>query len=129
MCPAMITYTEFVRRRVNEFKEAVTSLLIRLGVLPNAITFTGFLFACIAGVSFALGRFPFGGLMILFGGACDIFDGAVAKRSGRTSPFGEFFDSCLDRYSDIALLGGAGVYYAARGSLRNVVLSVLAIAG
>ncbi len=125
----MHTYTGFCRRAVNAFKHWITRLLLRAGVHPDAITFTGFIFSCLAAAAFATGRFPWGGLMIFFAGACDIFDGAVAKESGRVSAFGAFFDSCLDRYSDILLLGGAGIYYAAHGPLRNVILAVLATGG
>ncbi|MCX6356516.1 MAG: CDP-alcohol phosphatidyltransferase family protein [Candidatus Aureabacteria bacterium] len=125
----MMTYTEFVRRGVNRFKDSVISLLVRRGISANAITFIGFLLSCLAGVSFALGIFPLGGFMILFAGACDIFDGAVAKRTGTVSPFGGFLDSCLDRYSDVVLLGGAGFYYAVHGPVRNVALAVLSIGG
>lgn len=125
----MMTYTEFVRRAVNRLKDRITAALVRLGVSANAVTLTGFLLSCLAGASFALGRFPLGGVLILCAGACDVFDGAVAKRTGRVTAFGGFLDSCLDRYSDIALLGGAGLYYAAHGPLRNTVLALLATGG
>jgi phosphatidylglycerophosphate synthase len=125
----MRTYTSFFRRHINSFKASVTERLVRTRIPANAITFAGFLFAGIGGLSFATGRFPAGGLMILLAGSCDIFDGAVAKRSGRVTTFGSFFDSCLDRYSDVFLLGGAAYYYAVHGPLRNVALAVLAIGG
>jgi len=125
----MMTYTEFARRCVNSFKETLTTFLVRRNIHANMITFAGFLLSGLAGVSFALGLFPVGGILILFAGACDIFDGAVAKRTGSVSAFGGFFDSCLDRYSDILLLGGAAFYYAAHGPLRNVALAILSIGG
>lgn len=125
----MMTYTELTRRNVNRFKEFITGILVRRGVSANAITLAGFVVACLAGASFALGRFPLGGALILLAGACDVFDGAVAKRSGRVTAFGGFLDSCLDRYSDVVLLGGAGLYYAANGPLRNTALALLATGG
>lgn len=125
----MIPYTEAVRRRVNRLKDLITDALLRLGVSANAVTVAGFLIACLAGASFALGRFRLGGVLILCTGACDVLDGAVAKRSGRVTAFGGFLDSCLDRLSDIALLGGAGLFYAAHGPLRNTLLAILAAGG
>ena len=125
----MSTYTSFFRRHVNAFKEFVTGCLVRCGVPANAITLAGLAISILAGVSFATGHFFSGGILIFLTGACDVFDGAVAKRSGNVSDFGAFFDSCLDRYSDIFLLGGAGFYYAVHGPLRNVLLAFLAIAG
>lgn len=125
----MITYTEIARRGVNAFKKFVTRLLIRLRVPADTVTFAGFVFACLGGYSFAAGHYPQGGLMIVFAGACDVLDGAVAKASGRVTPFGGFFDSCLDRYSDVVLLGGVAYYYAVHGPLRYVTLVILAIGG
>jgi CDP-diacylglycerol--glycerol-3-phosphate 3-phosphatidyltransferase len=125
----MHTYTEFCRRLVNALKHGITRLFLLARIPPDAITFAGFIFSCLAAAAFATGRFPLGGLMIFFAGACDVLDGAVATESGRVSAFGAFFDSCLDRYSDILLLGGAGIYYAAHGPLRNVILAVLATGG
>jgi phosphatidylglycerophosphate synthase len=93
----MYTYTEFVRRCVNAFKRAVTRLLVRRNVSADAITFTGFVCSWLAAAAFATGCFPWGGVMILLAGACDVFDGAVAKESGRITAFGGVFDSCLDR--------------------------------
>ncbi len=125
----MITYTEFFRRLINRFKELVVSIPLALRISANTITFLGFVFACLGGASFATGRFPLGGLMILLAGAADILDGAVAKRTGRITEFGAFFDSCLDRYSDVILLGGAAYYYAVNGPMRNVILAILSIGG
>jgi CDP-diacylglycerol--glycerol-3-phosphate 3-phosphatidyltransferase len=125
----METYTSFFRRHINALKRFLTEGLVRLHITANAVTFIGFLFAVAGGASFATGHFPLGGLMILFGGACDVFDGAIAKRTGHITDFGAFFDSCLDRYSDVMLLGGTALYYAAHGPFRNVILAVLAIGG
>ena len=125
----MMTYTELARRGVNRFKDSITGILVRRGVSANALTLAGFVISCLAAASFSLGLFPLGGILIFFAGACDIFDGAVAKRTGRVTAFGGFFDSCLDRYSDVVLLGGAGLYYAAHGPLRNTALAILATGG
>jgi archaetidylinositol phosphate synthase len=64
-----------------------------------------------AGAAFALGN-PFsGGLLILFSGVFDIFDGGVARAKGRITPFGGVLDSVCDRYSDgmifLGIIAGA----------------------
>jgi CDP-diacylglycerol---glycerol-3-phosphate 3-phosphatidyltransferase len=94
----------------------IGDLLLRLGVSPDAVTLVGTL-----GVSAgALIFFPQGELLIgvLVIGAfvfSDIIDGYMARASGRTSAFGAFFDSTMDRIGDGAIFGGLVLFYAGPG--------------
>ena len=58
-----------------------------------------------------------------------MLDGQVARRQNRVTAFGAFFDSTLDRYSDMALYMGLLVYYAVNGRLAYVILGAVATAG
>ena len=92
------------------------NLFIRLGVSPDAVTLVG-----TAGVAAgALIFFPRGQLLagVLFITAfifSDLIDGAMARKTGRTSKFGAFFDSTLDRIGDAAIFGGLVLYFAGPG--------------
>jgi CDP-diacylglycerol--glycerol-3-phosphate 3-phosphatidyltransferase len=92
------------------------NLFIRLGISPDAITLVG-----TAGVAAgALIFFPQGHLFIgvLFITAfifSDLIDGAMARKTGRVSVFGAFFDSTLDRVGDAAIFGGLVLYFAGPG--------------
>jgi CDP-diacylglycerol---glycerol-3-phosphate 3-phosphatidyltransferase len=94
----------------------VVRLLLRLGVSPDAVTLVG-----TAGVvAGALIFFPQGQLLagVLFITAfvfSDMIDGAMARQSGRVSPFGAFLDSTLDRIGDAAIFGGLAMYYVGPG--------------
>ena len=104
----------------------VVMLLLRWGVSPDAVTVVGTL----GGVVGALVFFPQGQLLagVLFITAfvfSDMIDGAMARQSGRTSPFGAFLDSTLDRLGDAAIFGGLAMYYVGPGD--NTALVALAL--
>lgn len=89
----------------------VARALIALGVTPNMVTFAGFAVACMAGYIIAEGGLLLGGVVMLAGAIMDMFDGAVARMSGRASTFGAFFDSVMDRLGEAAVLFGLLAYY------------------
>lgn len=99
----------------DELKDSTRKLIIPIARLiplsPNTLTLLGFAVSVAAGAAFALGN-PFsGGLLILFSGVFDIFDGGVARAKGRITPFGGVLDSVCDRYSDgmifLGIIAGA----------------------
>jgi CDP-diacylglycerol--glycerol-3-phosphate 3-phosphatidyltransferase len=92
---------------------------------PNALTFIGLLINIYAAVLLAQGRFLAAGLVIIGAGIFDMVDGRVARATGQVTRFGGFFDSVLDRYSDLALLMGLLVYYANIGRNFYVVLTAV----
>ena len=65
----------------------------------------------LAAYLFAYGYFRWAGGMIILAGLFDMLDGRVARLSNRVTPFGGFFDSVLDRYSDLCLMIGLLVFY------------------
>ena len=84
--------------------------LQRLGFTPNAITLLGFLVACAAAVLVATGHLRIGALVFLAGGALDLFDGALARLTNKTTPFGAMLDSLMDRLGEAALYFGLTIY-------------------
>jgi len=84
----------------------MTRLLIRLKVHPNAITTAGFALTVLAGWLYHMDHVRWAGLAVLLGGLSDIFDGRVARESGLASKFGSFYDSTLDRMSEIVVFIG-----------------------
>jgi CDP-diacylglycerol--glycerol-3-phosphate 3-phosphatidyltransferase len=75
------------------------------------------------------GYLKIGGILILAGGLFDILDGGLARITGKNDVFGGFFDSIVDRYSDLFLLTGLIVYYAKVGRIEYVVLSCIVTIG
>jgi len=92
---------------------------------PNVLTFFGLLINIGAATFLAVGRFRTAGLVIIFAGLFDMVDGRVARETNRVTRFGAFFDSVLDRYSDLALLVGLLVYYGTINRPSYVVLTAI----
>jgi archaetidylinositol phosphate synthase len=80
----------------------------RLGLTPNAISALGIVFALLSALAYTSGRqnLLFAVVLLLFSGYCDMLDGALARLCRKTSPFGGFLDSLLDRYADAAIYAG-----------------------
>ena len=98
-------------------------------ISPNALTFIGLLINIVAAVFFGYARaenatrmFFYAGLVIIGAGLFDMVDGRVARQTNQVSVFGAFFDSVMDRYSDVALFFGLLVHYARGQRLLYVVL-------
>lgn len=109
--------------------DRIVSAIAATGVNPNLLTFLGMLVNLWAAVSFARGKVWLAAATIFLAGFLDILDGQVARREGRVTAFGAFFDSTLDRYSDMALYMGLLVYYAVNGRSSYVILAAVATAG
>jgi CDP-diacylglycerol--glycerol-3-phosphate 3-phosphatidyltransferase len=95
---------------------------------PNVLTFLGLVINIIAATFLAFGHFRTAGCVIIFAGLFDMVDGRVARETNRVTRFGAFFDSVLDRYSDIALLVGLLVYYGSINRPSYVVLTAIVMA-
>jgi CDP-diacylglycerol--glycerol-3-phosphate 3-phosphatidyltransferase len=92
------------------------NLFIKLGVSPDAVTLVGTLgVSAGALVFFPQGELLIGVLVITAFVFSDLIDGAMARKTGRTSKFGSFFDSTLDRIGDGAIFGGLVLYFAGPG--------------
>src|SRR5215472_2423488 len=98
-------------------------------ISPNVLTFIGLLINIVAAFFFGhassvnAGRYFFyGGLVIIGAGIFDMVDGRVARATNQVTIFGAFFDSVIDRYSDVALFFGLLVYYARANRFFYVVL-------
>ena len=89
---------------------------IRLGISPDTVTLVGTLGVCAGAlVFFPQGMLLTGVLVITAFVFSDLIDGAMARATGRTSKFGAFFDSTLDRIGDGAIFGGLVLYFAGPG--------------
>jgi CDP-diacylglycerol--glycerol-3-phosphate 3-phosphatidyltransferase len=96
---------------------------------PNVLTLFGLLINIWAAFLFAAGSFRWGGVVVIGAGLFDMVDGRVARETNRVTRFGGFFDSVLDRYSDLGVLVGLLVYYASINRNFYVVLTAIVMLG
>jgi len=118
-----------IGHKLDPYIYTVAKHLLGKNVNPNLLTFSGFVLNAGAAFLLATGYLRWGGFTVLGAGLCDLLDGAMARNQGRTTPFGAFFDSVMDRYSDMVVLLGILLFYALRGSTRTVVLTSVVLIG
>ena len=109
--------------------EAVVGFFASNHFNPNVLTFTGFAINLFAAYLFATGYFRWAGAAVLLASVFDLTDGPVARVTKRVTPFGGFFDSVLDRYSDLCLLIGLLIYYGRIARFLYVTLVAIAMIG
>jgi len=124
-----MTFTERVKTRSEPFLLPVAQALARLKVSPNVVSLAGFFGVALAGLSIALGHPRLGGLLLGLFGPLDAVDGLLARRTGKASTFGAFWDSTLDRYAEIALFLGILWYLLHLKSYLGVLSAFLALTG
>ena len=120
--------SKFKKQFENLVKKTL-SPLAKLGILPNHITLAGLFVAVLSSWFYADWNgnplyLIYAGLTIILSGLLDAIDGVLARTTGKVTRFGGFFDSVLDRYSDILFLSGIII-----GGLCNIGAGVLALAG
>jgi CDP-diacylglycerol--glycerol-3-phosphate 3-phosphatidyltransferase len=99
----------------------VARFLLRLGVSPDTVTVVGTLGVCVGAlVFFPRGQLLAGVLVITAFVFSDTVDGHMARISGRSSKWGAFLDSTLDRFGDAAIFGGLAMYYVGPGDSDNL---------
>ena len=92
------------------FEEPGARLFKSVGFTPNGITLLGFAVCVVSACMVAYEWLVWGGVVFLAGGVLDLFDGALARLTGKTTAFGALLDSVFDRLGEAALFVGLGVY-------------------
>jgi CDP-diacylglycerol--glycerol-3-phosphate 3-phosphatidyltransferase len=101
-----VTGSPTTRQRVRDLATPVATALGRLGLTPNALTVIGFLGTCAGAIAAASQWWLAAGVFVLLFGIFDLFDGTLARATGRTSRFGAFLDSTLDRAGEVVVYAG-----------------------
>ena len=94
------------RARIKKAFEPIALWMGRLGLTPDALTLIGFAITVVGAALIAQQIWLPGGLVILFGGIFDMFDGTLARATGRVSNLGAFMDSVLDRAGEVTVYLG-----------------------
>jgi len=123
------TFSNFLRLVFKRGLEIVGSFLIRLGLTPNKVSLIGLLGTVGSAIALAMGHMTVGGILVGLMGLVDTVDGAMARLKGETSRFGAFFDSVIDRYSDLIVLGGLLVFYTRTQNWQACLLVYVASIG
>jgi CDP-diacylglycerol--glycerol-3-phosphate 3-phosphatidyltransferase len=113
----------------NHLLLAIVRAFAATRINPNVLTVIGFAINLVAAYLFAYGYFRWAGAAVFLAGLFDMLDGRVARLTNRVTPFGGFFDSVLDRYSDLCLMIGLLVFYGRINRFWYVTLVAVAMIG
>jgi CDP-diacylglycerol--glycerol-3-phosphate 3-phosphatidyltransferase len=106
----------FARALFTRLFTPVARLLLRLGISPDVVTLVGTLGVSVGALVFFPGGHLFTGTMVIVAFVfSDTIDGIMARLSGRSSDWGAYLDSTLDRVGDAAVFGGLVLYFAGTG--------------
>jgi phosphatidylglycerophosphate synthase len=124
-----MTYTRLIGVIFGWAIDHIVRWLALWRINPNFLTFLGLLINIGAAFLFAKGQFRWAAAVVIGAGLFDMVDGRVARATDRVTRFGGFFDSVLDRYSDLALFMGLLVYYASINRFFYIVLTAIVMTG
>jgi phosphatidylglycerophosphate synthase len=123
-----LTITNEARERIKGVFEPVALGLGRLGLTPDALTLLGFAITVVGAIALGLERWTLGGVIVLLGGIFDMFDGTLARATGRVSRLGAFMDSVFDRWGESIVYVGIIVGAVLGEHTRVPILAAAAMA-
>ncbi len=106
---------------------AIIAACVALGIHPNVLTFVGVVINVAAAWALGLGHFLLAGIIMIVANIFDFIDGKVAHQLQLESLFGAFWDSTLDRFSDLALLVGLIYLYSKLGRSDYVMVAAVTL--
>jgi CDP-diacylglycerol--glycerol-3-phosphate 3-phosphatidyltransferase len=121
--------SDMVRKHARVLLEPIARFISWTGLSPNVITIIGFVL--MIGVAFVLawGYFLVGGILISAVALFDAVDGTLARMMGRTSRFGAFLDSTLDRFSEAVIFLGLFIYFVGQNQSLELILIYATVVG
>jgi CDP-diacylglycerol--glycerol-3-phosphate 3-phosphatidyltransferase len=122
-------FSELARKYSRKILEPIARFVSWTGISPNVITVIGFFLTVGVAIVIAAGYLRLGGLLIMAAAAFDALDGTLARMTGRTSRFGAFLDSTLDRFSEAVIFLGLFVYFVEQGAQTELILIYATIVG
>src|SRR5215207_10565949 len=122
-----MTFTGLVGRIFLFPLRAIIAACVALRIHPNILTFVGVIITAWSAVHLAADRFVTGGAIMVIAAMFDFIDGKVAHITGKMSKFGGFWDSVIDRFSDIVLFIGLIYLYTSLGRTDYVMVASFAM--
>lgn len=118
-----------LRKTFKGLLDGVASFFLKIGFTPNAVTLLGLAGSIGASVLIALGMPLWGGVVLLLMAPLDAVDGAMARLSGKSSKFGAFLDSVIDRYSELFIYAAILYMFFEQGNFLGVMVCFAAASG
>ena len=115
------------RSRIKAIFEPIALGMGRLGLTPDGLTLIGFGITVAGAILLGLQQWLIGGLVVFIGGVFDMFDGTLARATGKVSPLGAFMDSVFDRWGEAIVYIGIVIGAIGAGFDEAVILAAIAM--
>lgn len=136
----MMKYRDYLQKLIYTLINPIIKGMIKMGITPNMVTTIGFVGNVIAAflfihasqltpLSMGFSWIGWGGAILLFSGLFDMMDGRLARLGNMSTTFGAFWDSTLDRYSELFSLFGITLYLITASGIWAGVITFLALVG
>ena len=133
-------YRDYLQKLIYTLINPLIKGMIKMGITPNMVTTIGFIGNIIAAfifihasqltpLSMGFSWIGWGGAILLFSGLFDMMDGRLARLGNMSTTFGAFWDSTLDRYSELFSLFGITLYLMTASGIWAGVITFLALVG
>lgn len=135
-----MNYRDYLQKLIYTLINPIIKGMIKMGITPNMVTTIGFVGNVITAflfihasqlmpISMGFSWIGWGGAIILFSGLFDMMDGRLARLGNMSTTFGAFWDSTLDRYSELFSLFGITLYLMTASGIWAGVITFLALVG
>lgn len=135
-----MNYRDYLQKLIYNLINPIIKGMIKMGITPNMVTTIGFVGNIIAAfifihasqltpLSMGFSWIGWGGTILLFSGLFDMMDGRLARLANMSTTFGAFWDSTLDRYSELFSLFGITLYLMTASGIWAGVITFLALVG
>ena len=133
-------YRDYLQKLIYTLINPIIKGMIKMGITPNMVTTIGFVGNVVAAflfihasqltpISMGFSWLGWGGAILLFSGLFDMMDGRLARLGNMSTTFGAFWDSTLDRYSELFSLFGITLYLMTASGIGAGVITFLALVG
>lgn len=135
-----MNYRDYLQKLIYTLINPIIKGMIKMGITPNMVTTIGFVGNVVAAflfihasqltpLSMGFSWIGWGGAILLFSGLFDMMDGRLARLGNMSTTFGAFWDSTLDRYSELFSLFGITLYLMTASGIWTGVITFLALVG
>lgn len=135
-----MNYRDYLQKLIYTLINPIIKGMIKMGITPNMVTTIGFVGNVVAAflfihasqlmpISMGFSWIGWGGAILLFSGLFDMMDGRLARLGNMSTTFGAFWDSTLDRYSELFSLFGITLYLMTASGIWAGVITFLALVG
>jgi len=122
-------FTQKFQAWVRRWAERLVGVFRDSPITPNMLTLFGLVITAVGALLVAMGDLLVGGVVLAFAGLFDIFDGALARASGKVYRYGAFLDSTVDRYSEGVVYLGILIYFLDQHDGLRPIIVLIALAG